>query len=156
MATGRGGCVCWAQGSVPAAPVAGAGPGSGRPVENCRGPWLLVLVCGVVQSCTRLWTVWADRLEYWNPSPAVRRCKRSSCQPSLCRLPCPALCLPRRVLPRRRPANTLRPPRNWKWCGRHWPTRCGDECNLSMHCGDCDTPLKFFRSSDGMVSFGDQ
>ena len=49
---------------------------------------------------------------------------RSSCQPNLSRLPCPASCLPRRVLPRRRPANTLWQPRNWKWCWRHWQTRC--------------------------------
>ena len=81
---------------------------------------------------------------------------RSSCQPSWCRLPCPASWLRRRLLPRRRPANTLRQPRNWKWCGRHWPTRCGGECSPSMHSGDCGALPTFCRSTYGMVSFGDR
>ena len=81
---------------------------------------------------------------------------RSSCQPSWCRLPCPASWLRRRLLPRHRPANTLRQPRNWKWCGRHWPTRCGGECSPSMHSGDCGALPTFCRSTYGMVSFGDR
>ena len=156
MATGRGGCVCWAKGSVPAAPVAGAGPGSGRPVENCRGPWLLVLVCGVVQSCTRLWTVWADRLEYWNPSPGSQALHSRHVNPACVQLPCPASWHRRRLLPRRRPANTLQQPRNLRWCGRHLQTRCGGECNPSMHSGDCGVLPTFCRSTYGMVSFGDR
>ena len=155
MATGRGGCVCWAKGSVPAAPVAGAGPGSGSRSRTAAA-----------LGCSCLSAVLSSRAQDSGRSgPTVLSIgtllqqsgvARSSCQPSLCRLPCPASCLPRRVLLRRRPANTLQLPRNWKWCGRHWPTRCGDECSRSMHCGDCGTPPKFFRHTDGKASFGDQ